>query len=246
MKVAIHQPQYLPWLGYLAKWAAADQFVFLDTVQYEKNGWQNRNRIKTASGARWLTVPVHARLGTPIDAVGVDAAQPWRARHLLAIENAYARAPHLARHHAALRRLYATEWPRLAPLAVATAEWLARTMGIATPARLASALGVAATGPIDPTGRLIALCRAVGADTYLAGRDGAKYMDREAFARAGITVLYQDYKHPEYAQLHGEFAPNLSGLDLLLTHGDDALAILRSGDSWSPDPPGGDDTSATH
>jgi len=244
VKVAIHQPHYMPWPGYLAKWAAADAFVFLDTVQYEKNGWQNRNRIKTAGGPRWLTVPVHARLGTPIDAVAVDTAQPWRARHLRAIEDAYARAPHLPRHREALQRLYATDWPRLAPLAVATAEWLARAMGIATPARLASALGMAATDPIDPTGRLIALCRAVDADTYLAGPEGARYMDREAFARAGITVQYQHYTYPEYTQLHGEFAPFLSGLDLLLTHGDDALAILRSGDCWSPDPPGGNDTAA--
>ena len=66
MRLAIHQPHYLPWLGYLAKWASADVFVFLDTVQYEKNGWQNRNRIKTRDGAHWLTVPVHARLGAPI------------------------------------------------------------------------------------------------------------------------------------------------------------------------------------
>ena len=242
MKVAIHQPQYMPWLGFLAKWAAADAFVFLDTVQYEKNGWQNRNRIKTATGPRWLTVPVHARLGTPIDAVGVDDGQPWRERHLRAIEDAYARAPHLSRHHEALRGLYAPEWPRLAPLAVATAKWLARTLGIATPARLASTLDVRAT---DPTERLIALCRAVGADTYLAGRDGARYMDREVFARAGITVQFQNYKHPQYAQLHGEFVPFLSGLDLLLTHGDDALAILRSGDAWSPFPADDDHTPAT-
>ena len=238
MKVAIHQPQYLPWLGYLAKWAAVDAFVFLDTVQYEKNGWQNRNRIKTAGGPRWLTVPVHARLGTPIETVAVDGAQPWRERHLRTIEDAYARAPHLPRHRDALRDLYAAEWPRLAPLAVATAEWLARTIGIGTPVRLASTLDVELD---DPTGRLIAICRAVGADTYLAGRDAAKYIDRDAFARAGMRVLYQDYKHPEYAQLHGEFAPFLSGLDLLLTHGDDSLAILRSGDTWSPHPPTDDD-----
>jgi WbqC-like protein family len=239
---AIHQPHFMPWLGYLAKWAAADVFVFLDTVQYEKNGWQNRNRIKTAAGPRWLTVPVHARLGTPIGAVAVDAAQPWRERHRRAIETAYARAPYLARHRAALDRLYATSWERLAPLAVATAEWLAQAVGIATPGRLASALAVEGG---DATERLVAICRAVGADTYLAGRDGARYMDRDAFAAAGIAVRYQDYKHPEYGQLHGEFAPFLSGLDLLLTHGDDALAILRSGDAWSPDPPDANDTSTT-
>jgi len=166
VRVAIHQPQYLPWLGYLAKWAAADVFVFLDIVQYEKNGWQNRNRIKTAAGPRWLTVPVHARLGTPIAAVAVDAAQPWRERHRRAIEGAYARAPYLARHRDALGRLYATSWERLTPLAVASAEWLAGAVGISTPARLASTLNVSAN---DATERLIAICRAVGADTYLAG-----------------------------------------------------------------------------
>jgi hypothetical protein len=234
--LAIHQPHYMPWLGYLAKWAAADVFVFLDTVQYEKNGWQNRNRIKTAAGPRWLTVPVHARLGMPIAEVTVDAGQPWRERHLRAVEQAYAAAPHFERHHAALRHLYSTEWTRLTPLAVATAQCLAGAVGIATPTRLASALAITAA---DPTERLIELCQAVGADTYLAGRDGARYMDVARFAAAGIRVLYQTYAHPAYAQLHGEFVPNCSALDLLLTHGDRALAILREGDHWSPQPPCG-------
>jgi hypothetical protein len=232
--VAIHQPHYLPWLGYLAKWAAADVFVFLDTVQYEKNGWQNRNRIKTAAGPRWLTVPVRARLGTSIAEVTLDASQPWPARHLRAIEDGYARAPYLGSHRGALRDFYARPWERLAPLAVASAEWLARAAGIRAPARLASTLGVTET---DATGRLVALCRAVGADTYLAGRDGASYMDARQFEAAGIRILYQTYTHPKYAQLHGEFAPNCSTLDLLLTHGDDTLALLRSGDHWSPTPP---------
>src|SRR3989442_9826531 len=158
MKVAIHQPQSLPWLGYLAKWAAADVFVFLDTVQYEKNGWQNRNRIKTAAGPQWLTVPVHARLGTPIDAVGVDTAQPWRERHLRAIENAYARAPYLARHHHALGPLYAAAWEPLAPAAVAPAEWLARAAGNAPPARPGPTLGgepADATRPPTPHRRAV-------------------------------------------------------------------------------------------
>jgi hypothetical protein len=231
--VAIHQPHYLPWLGYLAKWAAADVFVFLDSVQYTKNGWQNRNRIKTATGPQWLTVPVHARLGMPIEEVTVASAQPWQARHRRAIEHAYAGAPYLARHREALAQFYAEPWTRLKPLALASAEWLARTIGVAPPTRLASALGPL---PSEPSERLIAICRAVGADTYLAGRDGATYMDVARFEAEGIRVLYQSYTHPEYAQLHGDFAPFLSGLDLLLTHGDEALAILRSGDAWSPHP----------
>lgn len=230
MKVAIHQPHYLPWLGYLAKWAAADLLVFLDTVQYEKNGWQNRNRIRTAGGAHWLTVPVHAHLGMPITDVAVDTTQPWRARHLRAIEHAYARAAHLATHHAGLRALLDVDWTQLARLAVASAEWLARAVGITTPARLASTLPVNGD---DATGRLVAICKAVGADTYLAGGHGARYLDGARFREAGITVLYQHYEHPVYAQQHGEFVPFLSGVDLLLTHGDESLAILRQGDAWT-------------
>ena len=233
-RLAIHQPHYMPWLGYLAKWAAADVFVFLDTVQYEKNGWQNRNRIKTATGARWLTVPVHARRGTPIAEVTLDVSQPWPDRHRRAIEAAYADAAHFERHRESLARFYATPWTHLTPLAATSAEWLARAVGITTPVHLASKLGVTAT---DPTERLVALCTALGADTYLAGREGASYMDAAPFATAGIRVLYQDYAHPVYPQLHGEFVPNCTALDLLLTHGDQSLDILRSGDHWSPQPP---------
>ena len=233
MKVAIHQPHYLPWLGYVAKWAAADCFIFLDTVQYEKNGWQNRNRIKTSQGPQWLTVPVQARLATAIRDVGVDAAQPWAARHLRAIELAYARAPHFARYRDGLRAFYARAWDRLAPLAAASAEWLARALGVTTPVTLASALDLGPAPVEDATARLVALCRAVGADTYVAGRDGARYMDLAQFRTAGIAVEAQEYAHPVYAQLHGEFVTGLSALDILLMHGDEALAILCRGNAWA-------------
>jgi len=231
MKIAIHQPQYLPWLGYLAKWDAADLFVILDVVQYEKNGWQNRNRIKTGDGVRWLTVPVHARLGTPIADVTIDSSQAWPARHLRAIEQAYARAPGLAERRAALRAFYARPWTRLSPLATDSARWLAEALGITTPLRLASELLPAAT-PTTATGRLVALCRAVGADAYLAGEHGSDYMDLGEFAAAGIEVLAQRYEHPVYPQVHGDFVPHLSALDLLLTAGERALAILREGNRW--------------
>src|SRR5881396_3000859 len=141
MKVAIHQPHYLPWLGYVAKWAAADLFVFLDTVQYEKNGWQNRNRIKTRDGPRWLTAPVRARLGTAIRDVMID--------------NAYARAPSWPRHRDELQSFYGREWDRLAPLAVESARWLARALGISIPTRLASDLTLPDRDRTDATARLV-------------------------------------------------------------------------------------------
>ncbi len=230
MKVAIHQPHYLPWLGYLAKWAEADLFIFLDIVQYEKNGWQNRNRINTRQGPRWLTVPVQARLGLSVAEVEIDARQAWARRHLRAIEHAYARAKYLDAYAGRLEEFYGRTWTKLAPLAVASARWLGQAAGITTPTRVASELPVAAA---DPTGRLVALCRAVGATVYLAGRDSARYMDHAQFQKAGIRVRVQEYTHPVYPQPEGEFVPFLSALDLLLTHGDEALAILRQGDRWS-------------
>ena len=234
MKIAIHQPHYLPWLGYFAKWAAADLFVFLDTVQYEKNGWQNRNRIKTRDGPRWLTAPVRARLGTAIRDVMIDTTQPWRARHLRAIENAYAKAPGWSRYRDELQSFYSRQWERLAPLAVDSARWLAGALGVSTPTRLASDLALADGPRPDATARLVAICRAVGADTYLAGRDGALYLDADQFAAAAIAVSTQRYEHPVYGQGPGEFTPFLSALDLLLMHGDEALGILSEGNTWSP------------
>jgi len=234
VKVAIHQPHYLPWLGYFAKWASADLFVFLDTVQYEKNGWQNRNRIKTPAGPRWLTVPVRAHLGMAVGVVPIDTTQPWRARHLRAIENAYAKAPGWPRYRDELQRFYSREWGRLAPLAVDSARWLAGALGVSTPTRLASDLAVSDGPRQDATARLVAICRAVGADTYLAGRDGALYLDADQFAAAGIAVSTQRYEHPVYDQGPGEFTPFLSALDLLLMHGDEALGILGEGNTWSP------------
>jgi hypothetical protein len=229
MRVAIHQPHYLPWLGYFAKWAAADVFVLLDTAQYAKNGWQNRNRLKTQNGPQWITIPVRARLGMPIRDVPIDRAQPWPRRHLATIEQAYARSPYLERYRDALHEFYDRTWTHLGPLCAASAQWLAGALGIRTPVRLASELDVSTPGP---TGRLVDLCRAVGGTTYLAGRDGANYMDHGAFAAAGITVLTQRYEHPEYRQAHGPFVPFLSALDILLMHGDDGLDLLRAGDHW--------------
>jgi hypothetical protein len=230
MKVAIHQPHYLPWLGYFAKWAAADLFVMLDTVQYEKNGWQNRNRIKTRDGVRWLTIPVRRRLGTPIADVPIDTTQPWARRHLATIRHAYAGAADFERHRAGLGEFYARPWTHLAPAAAASARWLAASLGIRTPVTLASELGVTAT---DPTGRLVEICRKVGGTIYLAGADAGSYLDASAFRAAGIAVWHQRYEHPEYAQPHGPFVPYLSALDVLLSEGDAALDIIRSGETWT-------------
>lgn len=236
MKVAIHQPHYLPWLGYLAKMDATDRFIFLDTVQYEKNGWQNRNKIRAtrsvgARGWQWLTVPVRAPLGTVIREVAIDTAQPWARKHCQAIRLNYARAPYFDRYFPPLEELLSRPWRSLAELNVAVTRSLATAFGISTQTVLASELPISSS---DPTERLLSLCRALGGDTYLAGRDGAVYMALDLFHKAGMTVLVQEYEHPVYPQAQGEFLPFLSALDLLLTHGEFGLQILRRGNRWIP------------
>jgi WbqC-like protein len=227
--VAIHQPHYLPWLGYLAKLDRADTFVYLDTVQYEKNGWQNRNRIKTPQGAQWLTVPVRHRFGQPIAEVEVAETEGWRRKHRQALATHYGGAPHFAAAWPALEALYATPWERLADLAVASTECLARLAGLHCPTLRASSLGPL---PEEPTERLVAICRALGADTYLAGGSGPGYMDLDRFARAGIAVLVQDYRHPQYPQRYGPFVAQLAAVDLICNAGPESLAMLRQGAGW--------------
>jgi hypothetical protein len=223
MIVAAHQPQYLPWLGYFDKISRADVFVLLDTVQYKKNEWQNRNRIKGAQGPQWLTVPVSFRHPQRISEVGVCGAH-WQRKHYQSLLVNYRRAPHWARLDGFFRELYAVPWQGLSELNVCAVKGLASLLGISTPIHLASSLG---RMPEDPDGRLIALARHFGADTYLAGSGGRDYMDLEQFARAGVEVRFQAYDHPRYDQLFGEFVSHLSIVDLLCNHGEESLSILR-------------------
>ncbi len=227
--VAIHQPHYLPWLGYLAKLDRADSFVYLDTVQFEKNGWQNRNRIKTPQGTQWLTVPVRHHFGQTIAEVAIAEGEGWPRKHRQALTTHYGAAPHFAAVRPALETLYAASWERLADLAVASVECLAGLLGFQCPTLRASALGAL---PDEPTERLLAICQRLGADTYLAGAHGPEYLGLERFARAGIRVLVQDYRHPEYPQRYGPFVPNLAAVDLLCNVGPESLSALRRGAAW--------------
>ena len=232
--VAIHQPHYLPWLGYLAKLDRADCFVYLDTVQFEKNGWQNRNTIKGPQAPQWLTVPVRHRFGQPISEVAIaERAGDWRRKHRQALGLYYGKAPHFAAAWPALEALYAEPYHRLADVAVASVDCLAALLGIPCPTLRASALGPL---PDDPTDRLVAICQHTGAATYLAGASGLAYMDLDRFARAGIAVLVQEYRHPEYPQRYGPFLPNLSAVDMICNAGVGAqgLAVLRRGAAWCP------------
>lgn len=227
MRVAVHQPHYLPWLGYFDKMEQVDCFVILDDVQFEKNAWQNRNRIKTASGWQWLSVPVRHRFPQIISEVRVDNAVSWSRKHLHAVIVHYAGTPFFQVYRPFLEELYCRQWRLLVDLSLATIAYLADALTIRTKTLLASSLGL--RGPQGPTDRLVAICRALGADTYLSGTGATTYLDIARFEAAGVRVLFQAFECPPYPQRFGGFVPNLSVLDLLLNCGGRSLEVLKGG-----------------
>jgi|CXWL01.1.fsa_nt_gi nucleotide-binding universal stress UspA family protein len=216
---AILQPSYIPWRGYFHQIQKADVFVFYDDVQYDKHGWRNRNRIKTANGPIWLTIPVIHRgnvvQGTPINAIRVAWDTTWNAKHWASIRQAYARAPHFLQYAPLVEPFYGERPEYLADFTVATTVALAQALGIETEFRRSSQMGV--TGA--RTERLINLCRAVGADHYVSGPSARTYLDEDELRRAGITLEYMTYDYPAYEQLHPPFDPQVSILDLLFMLG---------------------------
>jgi hypothetical protein len=224
MIVAVHQPQYLPWLGYFDKIDRADVFVLLDTVQYKKNEWQNRNRIKAADGWQWLTVPVTYKFPQRIDEVGINNRDRWQHQQRQSILSNYRKAPCWESLVQFIEEILTPTWEYLAPLNIFVVKRLAEILGIATPLYVASEL---AMFPDDPDERLIAITKHFGADTYLAGSGGRDYMDLDRYVQSGIKVLFQEYHHPVYEQRFGAFEPFMSVLDLLFNHGPESLRILR-------------------
>ena len=229
MICAIHQPQYLPWLGYFDKMARVDVFILLDNVQFKKNEWQNRNKIRTSQGWQWLTVPVLHNFGQTINEVKPNPAMDWRAQHLRALEQNYSKAPFFAQYWPQIRKIFEKDWGTLGSLNIELVLLLAELLGIKTRIITASSLPVTSI----KTQRLIDICQHLGADTYLAGAGCADYMDFGLFQAAGIGVLTQSYTHPIYRQCwtdNGEdFIACLAAVDLLFNCGERSLAVLMSG-----------------
>lgn len=225
MIVAAHQPHYLPWLGYLDKLANCDLFVVMDDLQYERGNFQNRQRIKTNLGGQWITVPVERGSLTDrivdkrIDNSGRGGRHHWQARTLRALEVHYARTPQWGSYAAALDDIYTRRWDWLVDLDLYMLDLARRWFGIGRPIVRSSSLGLM---PLHKTARIVDLCERVGASCYLSGGGGStSYLDEAAFARAGIAVRWQAYRHPHYPQRYPArgFVSHLAFLDYVLNCG---------------------------
>lgn len=227
MILTAHQPVYLPWLGLFHKIALADLFVSFDQVQYQPKDWNNRNRIKTAQGPIWLSVPVLRKgyLDRTISDIEINNSEPWARKHWRSLQVAYAKAPYFSRYADFFEETYARRWERLVDLNAHMLRWFLDTLGIAVPVRSAAEW----TFQGEKSDLVLDMCRQVGATTYIFGALGRDYADQETFAASGVGLHFQDYHHPAYAQMHGDFISHLSIVDLLFNCGDESRDILMAG-----------------
>jgi hypothetical protein len=224
--LAVLQPGYLPWIGFFDQMLRCDVFVVYDDVQYDKHGWRNRNRIKALDGPRWLTVPVRTRgLQKPtILDVEIDNTHPWVRKHIGSLKQFYSKASFLDFYLPRLEEHLNRPWNLLIDLNLAIVSVLAAWLDIERTLVRSSALKIKG----EQSERLLNLCLHFGAERYLSGDAAKSYLDGDLFARHGIQVEWQNYRHPIYPQQHGAFVSHLSVIDLLLNCGSESADIIRS------------------
>ncbi|MCD6441844.1 MAG: WbqC family protein [Candidatus Marinimicrobia bacterium] len=230
MICSIHQPQTFPWIGYFAKIFQSDIFVILDNVQFKKNEWQNRNRLKTPAGWQWLTVPVIHRFGQLISEVKVNNTVNWRKKHIQTLKTFYGKAPFFKIYFPEIEELYQKQWESLADFNLAGIKWILDKLAIQTPVKIASDLKeLQKHSEVSPDERLILITKIMKADSYLSGAGGINYLKTDLFPNNSLNLIFQKFEHPVYRQLHGKFVSYLSILDLLLNEGPYSLNIIKGG-----------------
>jgi len=227
VRIAILQPGYLPWLGFFEQMYMSDVFVIYDDVQYDKQGWRNRNRIKTGNGVQWVTVPVNFKLRECplVNEVTIDNRINWRKKHFLSIKQSYSKAPFYKEYINIVEEAYSREWQYLIDIDLYLIKKLANCLGM-------NNKKIVRSSSLDVRGerieRLITICKIFKADTFYEGSAGRNYIDEKRFEEYGIKVEFQDYEHPVYNQLHGDFVPYLSVIDLLFNLGPESLSIIAN------------------
>jgi hypothetical protein len=220
VKCVILQPSYIPWRGYFDLIHRADVFVFYDDVQYDKHGWRNRNRVKTANGTQWLTIPVlskgNVERGLLLNQIQINWTSNWARKHIATLRTAYGKAPFFRQYEDLIASFYEEQPTYLAPFTIQTTLSIARVLGI-NDTRFIRSSELSIIG--KKTERLLAILRQIGASHYISGPSAREYIDEDAFNQAGITLEYVDYRYPEYEQLYPPYDPQVSILDLLFMKG---------------------------
>ncbi|MFF0308453.1 WbqC family protein [Streptosporangium sp. NPDC004379] len=231
-RVAIVQSNYIPWKGYFDLIAGVDEFILLDDVQYTDRDWRNRNRIKTATGPRWLSIPLRSGPRGRLISEMTVADPGWNAAHWRILAQSYRKAPCFDEFAPVLERLYLEcGGDRLSEVNRHFLEGICSILGIGTELRRSADYRAVGTR----TERLVDLCRKAGATQYVTGPAARAYLDEDLFRRAGIGVRWFDYSgYPEYPQLHPPFDHQVSVLDLILNTGPKAAEHLKTAPPGTP------------
>lgn len=227
MIITIHQPEYLPYLGFFDRIFKSDIFVILDHVQYQKHGYINRNRIKNANGAEWLTIPVNKKMKLDtICKVEIRNDENWRDKHRKSISMNYSKAPYFEKYFPIFEELYSKNWQYISELDTYLIAEILQKLGMNKKIYKSSELDIQEKS----TDMLVEICKKLNGTTYLSGEGGKLYMECDKFENAGIKLNFQTFTHPVYTQLHEKvgFLPYMSFIDLLFNHGENSLEILNS------------------
>jgi hypothetical protein len=223
-KVAMLQPNYIPWKGVFDLIHRVDKFVFYDDVQYTKRDWRNRNKIKTKDGELWLSVPVKNAGKKLIYETEIDNETDWQSNHVKSIRNSYAKAPHFKMYDYLLSEIYETKkWTNISELNVASTKLIAKALNISVEWHLASELKC--TGSKDGE-KILKICEALKCDYFINGPAAKGFIDQNKFMEAGVELDYIDYSYPEYPQVFPPFNHFVSVLDVLFNCGEKAPQFI--------------------
>ena len=230
MKVAIHQPEHLPWLGFFHKVNMADVFVVLDNVQYRRRYFQNRNKIRTKDDWQWVIVPLKKAKRDELlikDAKISKGDMRWKEKNLRAISRSYSKADYFKKYWDEFEEIYRQNFTHISDLNIALLKFIFNKLGIRVQVQLASDMDVCG----QKSDLILNICEVVGATNYISGISGRDYLDIDKFKRSQIKVTIQEFHHPIYRQLFEPFIPCMSIIDLLFNHGDKSLNIINGLDT---------------
>ncbi len=224
MILAIHQPEFLPYLGFFQKVARAEHFVFLDHVQFSKGDIQNRNYIRNKEGKILLTVPVEKKghLDKAMKDIKIVKDHPWQKKHLKTIYYAYKDAPYFDYFYPEIQKIYKNSWENLVDLNVAFIKLFFNILDIKVSINFSSEFNITS----KKTEMIIDICKAVRADTYISGMGAKDYLDVKLLNSNGIKNYFCKFVHPEYPQINEPFIPNLSVIDLIFNCGENSKYYL--------------------
>lgn len=223
--ICIHQPDFVPYLGFFQRLLMAEHFILLDDVQFIRRGWQHRDRIKGRKGSTWLTLGLRkGEYLQQINDVELSDDPIWVTNNLNMIRECYGKAKHFAEVFPKIEAIYCADHRRMIDINYAFLELAIEYFEIEISISLASKYCIKSTN----SSRLLALVKERNGDAYLTGTGSRDYLDEAMFLAAGVRVIWQDFKHPVYRQLYGEFEPMLSCLDVLFNCGRDSAKVLRS------------------